>query len=104
MHVDTFTLLMFGALGLCAASDAGAIPDCSKPKTKVEWLLCSNDRLAVAEQRMALAFREALNRTSDRAALLKEQKEWNQHLPDACNDVPCLMQAYRERTEELDTY
>jgi len=104
MHRHAFLLLIAGAVGLTGASAARAVPDCSKPKTKVEWLLCSNDRLAAAEQRMALAFREALNRTSDRKALIKEQNEWSERLSDACNDVPCLMQAYRERTEELQTY
>ena len=98
------SLLLAGALGLSGATDARAVPDCSKPKTKIEWLLCSNDQLAAAEQRMALAFREALSRTGDRKVLIKEQNEWSERLSDACNDVPCLMQAYRQRTEELETY
>jgi len=87
-----------------ATADAGAIADCSKPKTKTDWLLCSSDRAATEEQRMALAFREAMNRVADREALLKEQDAWTAKVRDACNDVPCLVQAFRQRAEELETY
>ena len=84
---------------------AYAVPDCSKPnKTKTDWLLCSSDKAAVADQLMAAAFRDAFNRVKDQAALLKEQEEWNRDVRDACNDVPCLVKAYRDRANALETY
>ncbi|PWT73041.1 MAG: hypothetical protein C5B46_05955 [Proteobacteria bacterium] len=86
------------------AYDASAIADCSKPKSKTDWLLCSNDRAASEEQRMALAFRSAMYRVPDREQLLREQQAWNETVRDACNDVPCLVQAFRQRAEELETY
>ena len=86
-------------------SSAHAIPDCGKPnKTKTEWMLCSSDKAAVADQLMAAAFRDAFNRAKDQEALLKEQEEWNRDVRDACNDVPCLVKAYRDRTNALETY
>ena len=81
-----------------------AVTDCSKPKTKVDWILCSNEKAAREEERMAFAFREAMNRTVKREALQQEQREWNTNVRDLCNDVPCLVKAYRERTTELETY
>jgi|KBSMisStaDraftv2_1062788.scaffolds.fasta_scaffold4523269_1 uncharacterized protein len=83
---------------------AWAVIDCSKPKTKVDWMLCSNDKAAREEERMAFAFREAMNRTDKRDALQQEQRDWNVNVRDLCNDVACLVKAYRERATELETY
>jgi len=83
---------------------AWAVIDCSKPKTKVDWMLCSNDKAAREEERMALAFREAMNRTDKREVLQQEQRDWNANVRDVCNDVACLVKAYRERATELETY
>ena len=82
---------------------ARRVTDCSKPKTKIDWMLCSNERATLEEQRMALAFRQAVNRTEDRRKLLEEQKAWNENVRDACNDIACLTKAYQERTLELET-
>jgi uncharacterized protein len=53
---------------------------------------------------MAAAFRGAFNRIKDKEALLKEQEAWRANVRDACNDVPCLVEAFRERASELETY
>jgi len=99
-------ILVVGLLACWIGSPlpASAATDCSKPKTKIDWLLCSNERVRLEEQRMALAFRGAMGRIDDREVLLKKQSEWTTNVRDLCNDVPCLMQAYRARTEELETY
>jgi uncharacterized protein len=99
-----FVGLLLIALTILGSS-AYAIPDCGKAnKTKTEWMLCSSDKAAVADQLMAAAFRDAFNRVKDQAALLKEQEEWNRDVRDACNDVPCLVKAYRDRANALETY
>ena len=96
--------LLLAALTLVVSS-AYAVPDCSRPnKTKTEWMLCSSDKAAVADQLMATAFRDAFNRVKDKEALLKEQQEWSRDVRDACNDVPCLVKAYRDRANALETY
>jgi len=96
--------LLLAALTLDVSS-AHAVPDCSKPnKTKTEWMLCSSDKAAVADQLMAAAFRDAFNRVKDQEALLEEQEEWSRDVRDACNDVPCLVKAYRDRANALETY
>jgi uncharacterized protein len=84
------------------AAPCAAITDCSKPRTKIDWMLCSNERAAMEEQRMARAFREAANRTENRRALLDEQEAWNRNVRDACNEIACLLKVYQERTEELE--
>jgi uncharacterized protein len=96
--------LLLAALTLDVSSTY-AVSDCSKPnKTKTEWMLCSSDKAAVADQLMAAAFRDAFNRVKDQEALLKEQAEWSRDVRDACNDVPCLVKAYRDRANALETY
>ena len=86
------------------APHAAAVTDCSKATTNIDRLLCSSDKLAVADQMMAAAFRDAFYRTRDRDALIKEQELWRKNVRDACNDVPCLLEAYQRRTSELETY
>ena len=86
------------------ALPVAAITDCSKAKTNIDRLLCSSDKLSVADQLMAMAFRGAFYRTQDKDALIKEQDEWRKKVRDACNDVPCLLDAYQRRTSELETY
>jgi uncharacterized protein len=83
---------------------AWPITDCSKPKSPIEMLLCSNDRLSAAETLMALAFRDAFYRTEDKEKLREDQERWTRTVRDVCNDVPCLLKAYRDRTDELQTW
>jgi uncharacterized protein len=95
-------------LALCtlilAGSAGWAATDCSRAKTGVERLLCSSDRAARADQLMAVAFRDAFHRTERREDLLADQERWRKTVRDACNDVPCLMRAYEDRTSELETW
>jgi uncharacterized protein len=53
---------------------------------------------------MAVAFRDAFLRSRDKEALVQEQDEWRKNVRDACNDVPCLLRAFEQRTSELETY
>jgi uncharacterized protein len=92
------------ALAVAYAVPGAAVTDCSKPKTKIDWMLCSSDRAVREEQRMARAFRDAANRTEDRRKLLDDQKEWTERVRDACNEIACLLKAYQERVEELESY
>lgn len=94
--------------GLCiVAAPAFAAVDCSRPKTTIERFLCTNDRVSEANQQMAFAFLNAYRRaaTEDRRAEIREQqREWEVQVRDICQDVPCLMRAYYDRTLELDQY
>jgi uncharacterized protein len=93
-------VLGFALLG----APAWAVTDCSRPKSPIEMLLCSNDRLSAADTLMAVAFRDAFHRTEDKERLREDQERWNRTVRDLCNDVPCLLKAYRDRTDELQTW
>ena len=96
-------------LSVLAITFALAIPapvmaalDCSRAKTNVEKLLCSNPRLAEADDRMALAFRGAIRRGADPKMLMETQRAWIHDARDVCNDVECILKAYEERISDLD--
>lgn len=90
------------ALALCARP-AAAVIDCSKAISNADRLVCSNERLAAAEEGMARAYRDALRRGVDRDRLQRSQREWKE-LRDRCNDAACLERAYAERRSELNGY
>jgi uncharacterized protein len=98
------TWLLMATTAAAYALPCAAMTDCSKPKTKIDWMLCSSERATMEEQRMARAFRDAANRVEDRRKLLDDQKEWTIKVRDECNEIACLLKAYQERTEELETY
>ena len=95
-------LFLLLAIALAAPAPLLAAIDCSRAKTNTEKLLCSNSRLQRADQRMALAFREAINRGVKPELLMESQRTWMHDVRDVCNDVECMLKAYDERTSELE--
>jgi uncharacterized protein len=98
------SLRLYLLAALLSASPLFAATDCSRARTNVERLLCSSDRLAAADNLMAVAFRDAFHRTDRREDLIADQERWRKTVRDACNDVPCLVRAYEDRTSELETW
>ena len=94
----------FLAIALAAANPAPVLAalDCSRAKSNSEKLLCSNPRLAEADERMARAFRGAIHRGVDPKTLMETQRVWIDDARDVCNDVECMLRAYEERISDLD--
>lgn len=96
------------ALLLCLllswASATQAVLDCSRARTAVERVLCSSPRAALADQRMALAFRAAFARAADRDALRADQQRWQTQVRDACVDADCLVRVFDERVADLEDW
>jgi uncharacterized protein len=89
---------------LLGAQPVVAVIDCSKATSNADRLVCSNDRLAAAEEMMARAYRDALRRGVDRDKLQRSQRQWKTQVRDSCNDAACLERAYVERMSELNEY
>ena len=87
---------------LAAPVAVPAALDCSRARSNAEKMLCSNSRLALADERMAYAFREAIRRGADPVALMQTQRRWTFEIRDACNEVECMLKAYENRTAELE--
>ena len=90
------------AVVLAAPVVVSAALDCSRARSNAEKMLCSNSRLALADERMAYAFRDAIRRGVDPAALMQTQRRWTIEIRDACNEVECMLKAYENRTAELE--
>jgi uncharacterized protein len=95
-------LLATVAIMLATPVAAAAALDCSRAKSNAEKMLCSNNRLALAEERMAYAFREAIRRGADPSTLMQTQRRWTTEIRDACNEAECMLKAYEDRTAELE--
>jgi len=90
------------ALMLAVPIPAAAALDCSRARSNAEKMVCSSSRLALAEERMAYAFREAIRHGADPSALMQSQRRWTTEIRDACNEVECMLKAYEDRTAELE--
>ena len=94
--------VLFVGIVLTAPVCAFAALDCSRAKSNVEKMLCSNSRLAEADERLAFAFRGAIHRGADPKVLMDSQRAWTHDARDVCNDVECMLKAYEERISDLD--
>jgi uncharacterized protein len=88
---------------LVSASAVAAI-DCSRAKTNADLMICSNSKLAAAQEEMAWSFRQALRRGVDQSLLRDSQRSWYHNERNGCNDAPCLLKAFEERSAELSNY
>ena len=89
-------------VALMVPASALSALDCSRAKTNAEKMLCSNSRLAEADERLAFAFRSAIHRGADPKDLMEAQRVWIRDARDVCNDVECMLKAYEERISDID--
>ncbi|HEX7952645.1 MAG TPA: lysozyme inhibitor LprI family protein [Burkholderiales bacterium] len=95
-------VLLVAAIAIALPATAPAALDCSRAKSNAEKLLCSNPRLAQADERLAFAFRAAVRRGADPEQLMESQRAWVRDARDVCNDAECMLRAYEERISDLD--
>ena len=98
------SLLLMPLLACLMSSHAGAVIDCSRAKTNADLMICSNSKLAAAQEEMAWVFRQALRRGVDQSLLRDSQRNWYENERNVCNDAPCLLKAFDERSAELANY
>lgn len=101
MRLKTIVLLLCGCI---MSGGAAAAVDCSRAKSNVDKLVCSSSVLSVAEEEMAKSYRFAMRRGVDLRELQRTHIEWYEQVRNACNDVPCLLKAFDDRSAELDNY
>lgn len=96
-------LIMCLWVGLVSGAARAAI-DCSRAKTNADLMICSNSKLAAAQEYMAWTFRQALRRGVDQDLLRDSQRAWYENERNVCDDASCLQKAFEERSAELDSY
>jgi len=90
---------------ICLVSGAAwAVIDCSRAKTNADLMICSNSRLAAAQEEMAWTFRQDWRRGVDQSLLRDSQRSWYENERNVCKDAHCLLKAFDERSAELANY
>lgn len=81
-------LLAFSPVQLPAASF-----DCGKAITQIEKRICSDLELSSLDEKLAAAYKRALDVSADKESLRRQQRKWV-GARDACSDADCLRAAY----------
>jgi len=76
--------------------------DCARASTKQEKLICSDLQLSAADEELARAYRGALDLSSDKEGLKKQQQSWIKTGRDACLDAASMLAAYKARIAALE--
>jgi len=50
--------------------------DCSKASSKVEKMICTDEALSAADEKLAEAYKTARTSSSDKQALKEQQRNW----------------------------
>lgn len=75
--------------------------DCTKAKSTVDQLICSDADLAGRDIELAALYRRAKQRASDPDAVEEEQADWVALKRNACRTTKCLFAVYAQRKHEL---
>lgn len=88
-------------LVLMSTTNLAASFDCKKAATLVEKAICANPKLSQLDQALGKAYTQALSRTSDKAKLQAEQKDWLAKVRNPCRTEHCIQEVYQIRLAEL---
>jgi uncharacterized protein len=75
--------------------------DCERAKTKIELLICGDDRLQYADMQLAQAYRTLKGASNQQEKLIADQKRWLEQVRDKCDETNCLLSTIKQRTDVL---
>ncbi len=90
------TIVAAGAFLLLAGVAQAASFDCKKAATAIEQLICGDPELDAFDSQLDGAYRGALDRSADPAAVKERQLTWIKKR-NACADAACLLTAYKRQ-------
>lgn len=71
--------------------------DCQMAKTFIETSICSNKMLSDLDDQLAIAYKRALDQSSNQNELRKNQREWLKTTRNVCQSEDCLKKVYEQR-------
>lgn len=77
--------------------------DCAKAVTKVEKMICGNDKLSELDGSLGLLYKKVLERSPAPEDVKELQRTWIKEWRNTCKDSSCLERAYTVRISELET-
>ncbi|CAM4073789.1 Membrane-bound lysozyme-inhibitor of c-type lysozyme [Mycobacterium basiliense] len=88
-----------------SSATAGTSPECGKPAGEIQQLVCQDPQLSALDQRLQVAYRQALDRPgADKAALQAAQNGWATTRDQCVQNTDtrtCLTQAFQTRLVQL---
>lgn len=75
--------------------------DCAKAKSPAEKAVCADPALSSLDEQLAAAYKTALGKAKDKAALKARQFTWMREERDVCKDKACFAEAYEKKLVAL---
>lgn len=75
--------------------------DCTKASTGPERLICSSKELSEFDVKLGQLYSSALVTSMDKEAFKNESRVWLKSVRNACSDVVCMAEAYKQRIAQL---
>lgn len=76
--------------------------DCTKTKSKVEYLICDSLELSDLDSQLDEKYRKKLTQVANPKALQIQQHTWLLNVRNRCVDVNCLQKVYKKRINDLE--
>lgn len=93
--------LFFAVPSLCIVVNVEAASfDCKKATTKIEKMICADAELSKLDEKMAAAYKTAMQDVQQSNLIRQAQKQWLKGR-NGCVDSTCVKQAYEMRLQDL---
>lgn len=93
--------IVLGWLMLGCAAQAASF-DCEKATSAIEKLICDNNELSWLDEMLGHIYRTALERSTGKRQISKEQRLWLKNVRNVCQNVECVKDAYKQRIDSID--
>jgi uncharacterized protein YecT (DUF1311 family) len=80
--------------------------DCTKASNGAERLICNDRELSRLDVELNVIYQRYYQNidAKDKKSLKANQVEWMTLKRNACSDVPCMVEAYKERINEMNSF
>lgn len=99
------------SLFFCAASITSSYSasfDCTKTKSKIEKLICSDQNLSELDEELNDAYQKQLTSIKNIGlsplSLIKDQRAWVKLIRNTCSDLSCLANVYPQRIKDIQSF
>lgn len=92
------SVVLFVLVLNCSTAAHSASFDCAKAGSKIEKMICTDSALSKLDQDLGTIFKSV--KTGD-TEIVGAQKKWLRERRNTCQDIDCLLSAYKGRIDEL---
>ena len=98
-------LVLLAVFFVLAPATLGQHPgfDCAKAVTKVEKMICGNNKLSELDGSLGQLYKKVMEKSPAPEDVKELQRAWIKEWRNTCKDSSCLERAYTARISELET-